>query len=227
MRPVSKLKLGAVVLVAGCIAVVSAAAGMAAPAGAARASRSNPASPAAQTHLTQAPRLVWSDEFNGPAGSQPSSADWGNEIGRVRNHEAQYYTNRTQNEREDGNGHLVIEARRESYKGAGYTSASLTTAKKFKYGRLHDCICRSTLVGRHFCISGPGSPRSGQISYRGILDFDISLSFVVDHGLVPFLSNACLSFRPLPVPGRPETRAPVRCAGAPVPPVRRCTSHTL
>ena len=56
----------------------------------------------------------------------------------MRNGEAQYYTkDRLQNARVE-NGHLVIEARKESYEGASYTSASLTTRDKasWTYGRI-------------------------------------------------------------------------------------------
>lgn len=78
-------------------------------------------------------KLVWSDEFNG---TSINTADWGYEIGYIRNNEAQYYTNRKENARlEDGN--LVIEARREDYNGYKYTSASLNTRGKrtWQYGR--------------------------------------------------------------------------------------------
>ncbi len=67
---------------------------------------------------------VWSDEFNYAGAPDPSK--WGYEIGKIRNGEAQYYTNRPENVRVE-NGNLVIEARKESYEGAAYTSASLQT----------------------------------------------------------------------------------------------------
>jgi len=79
-------------------------------------------------------QLVWSDEFNEP---YINASNWGFEKGFVRNKEAQYYTvNRSENARIE-NGHLVIEARRESYESANYTSASLTTNNKlsWQYGR--------------------------------------------------------------------------------------------
>jgi len=79
--------------------------------------------------------LVWSDEFNE---GYINSTNWGFESGLVRNKEYQYYTvNRTQNARIQ-DGHLVIEARRESYDGSDYTSASLTSRNKqsWQYGRL-------------------------------------------------------------------------------------------
>jgi beta-glucanase (GH16 family) len=80
--------------------------------------------------------LVWSDEFNGTGLPDPSK--WGYEQGFVRNNEAQYYTvARTENCRQE-NGSLVIEAIKESYMGASYTSASINTKGKvdFMNGRL-------------------------------------------------------------------------------------------
>jgi beta-glucanase (GH16 family) len=79
--------------------------------------------------------LVWSDEFNGTG--SPNSADWGFEIGKIRNNEAQTYTNRTQNVVQSG-GNLIITAIKENYSGAAYTSGSITTKGKrtFLYGRL-------------------------------------------------------------------------------------------
>lgn len=80
--------------------------------------------------------MVWSDEFDhdGP----PDPAKWKPEVGMIRNGEAQDYTqDRPENARVEG-GNLVIEARKESYEKAQYTSASLTTSKRMSwtYGRV-------------------------------------------------------------------------------------------
>lgn len=75
----------------------------------------------------------WSDEFNGAAAD---AAVWGYETGYVRNNEAQYYSNRSENSRiEDGN--LLIRALRDNWNGKEYTSASRTTrgGKSWRYGR--------------------------------------------------------------------------------------------
>ncbi len=80
--------------------------------------------------------LVWSDEFD--RDGAPDPAKWSPEIGRVRNGEAQYYTDRrSENARVEG-GCLVLEARREPFEGAAYTSASLTTARSagWTYGHI-------------------------------------------------------------------------------------------
>ncbi|HKS43250.1 MAG TPA: glycoside hydrolase family 16 protein [Blastocatellia bacterium] len=88
--------------------------------------------------------LVWSDEFDGPAGSAPNSSKWGYDIGGGGwgNKELETYTNRTQNASLDGDGNLVIQAIKETFTGSDritrdYTSARLLTKGKFeqRYGR--------------------------------------------------------------------------------------------
>jgi len=94
-----------------------------------------------------AQNLVWSDEFNGPAGQAPDGSKWGRDIGGggFGNNEHQYYTDSTSNAALDGNGNLVITARRENpnnyqcwYGYCTYTSARLLTYGKFTqlYGTL-------------------------------------------------------------------------------------------
>ena len=72
-------------------------------------------------------KLVWSDEFNGAAGSPPDSTKWNYDLGGGGwgNHEAETYTNSLQNVFQDGNGNLVIRALRDSQ--GNYTSARLQT----------------------------------------------------------------------------------------------------
>jgi beta-glucanase (GH16 family) len=84
----------------------------------------------AQTSPTAERPLIWSDEFNGKG--LPDAAKWGNETGRVRNREDQFYTvDRPENARQEG-GNLVIEARKEPWQGAQVTSASLTSKPAWK-----------------------------------------------------------------------------------------------
>ncbi len=95
----------------------------------------------------QTGKPVWSDEFEGAAGSAPDSSKWvllkgGEGWG---NKELQYYTESRDNARLDGKGNLVIEARKTDpnsglecwYGRCLYTSARLTTRDLFarKYGR--------------------------------------------------------------------------------------------
>src|SRR6266481_4914396 len=51
-------------------------------------------------------KLVWSDEFNGPAGSSPDSNNWNYDLGGGGwgNGEAQLYTNSASNAFQDGKG---------------------------------------------------------------------------------------------------------------------------
>lgn len=84
-----------------------------------------------------ATRLVWSDEFNGAAGSRPDPAKWTIDPGTGQNNELQYYTDNA-NAQLDGAGSLVLEARRESAGGREYTSHRMNTSNKLhvQYGRI-------------------------------------------------------------------------------------------
>lgn len=85
--------------------------------------------------------LVWSDDFDGPAGQLPDASRWTYDIGTGDNgwgnQELQYYTNRPENVSLDGSGNLLITARREAFAGAPFTSARIKTQGLFEqaYGR--------------------------------------------------------------------------------------------
>jgi beta-glucanase (GH16 family) len=97
-------------------------------------------------------KLVWADEFD--RAGLPDAKRWTNEVGFIRNREAQYYTaGRSENARVE-DGKLIIEARKERFPNprfsaelnsrrrgpefAEYTSASLTTEglAEWRYGRV-------------------------------------------------------------------------------------------
>lgn len=80
-------------------------------------------------------KLVWADEFD--RDGAPDPAKWSPETGMIRNNEAQYYTDRRPENARVENGCLVLEARKEPFEKAAYTSASLTTARSasWTYGR--------------------------------------------------------------------------------------------
>ncbi|MEC3916705.1 glycoside hydrolase family 16 protein [Nocardia sp. CDC160] len=93
-------------------------------------------------------RQTWSDEFDGPAGGRPDPAKWVYDRGgepQWGNEEWQYYTDRPENVSTDGQGHLVITARRERLPGMSgcafgpcdVTSGRITTLDRFDqaYGR--------------------------------------------------------------------------------------------
>jgi len=81
-------------------------------------------------------RLVWSDEFD--AAGAPDPARWSIEEWPARkvNDEDQAYTQRAENLRVE-DGHLVIEAHKEDFGNATYTSGRVHTSGKgdFLYGR--------------------------------------------------------------------------------------------
>jgi beta-glucanase (GH16 family) len=85
-------------------------------------------------------RLAWSDEFDGPAGAAIDGSKWGFDTGNNGwgNGELEDYTDRTDNVRLDGQGHLEIVARAESFGGSSYTSGRVNTAGRFAqaYGRI-------------------------------------------------------------------------------------------
>jgi beta-glucanase (GH16 family) len=78
--------------------------------------------------------LVWSDEFDGAAGAPPDPASWEYDVGGSGwgNDELQFYTARPENVAQDGLGHLVITARKESYQGRAYTSARINARGKLE-----------------------------------------------------------------------------------------------
>ena len=82
-------------------------------------------------------QLVWHDEFD--QDGAPDATKWDYDVGGEGwgNHELEFYTkDRRENARVE-NGHLIIEARRESWQGSGYTSARLVTKGRadWTYGR--------------------------------------------------------------------------------------------
>ena len=78
--------------------------------------------------------LIWQDEFE--VDGKPDTTRWDFEYGRIRNQEAQYYTDSLKNARVE-NGHLIVEAHKEQMEDAAYTSASITTMDiaEWKYGK--------------------------------------------------------------------------------------------
>jgi hypothetical protein len=88
-------------------------------------------------------RLIWADNFTGSAGAGPDPVKWNLDTGGNGwgNKELEYYTPSVANASLDGQGHLVITARAELYKGPDgvtrpFTSARLQTYSNFsfKYG---------------------------------------------------------------------------------------------
>jgi beta-glucanase (GH16 family) len=89
-------------------------------------------------------KLLWSDEFDAPAGTPPNPAFWGYETGGHGwgNDELQQYTTAAENAFHDVCGNLVIRA---LDKKGRPTSARLTTKSRveFRYGRIE---CRAKVA---------------------------------------------------------------------------------
>ena len=88
-------------------------------------------------------KLIWSDEFTGPAGTPLSPSKWIHDVGAwgYPDNELETYTDSPANASLDGRGHLAIVARRQTETGPdrrtrNYTSARLETQGLFsaEYG---------------------------------------------------------------------------------------------
>ncbi|MGP4095821.1 discoidin domain-containing protein [Nonomuraea sp. KM90] len=149
------------------------------------------------------PALVWSDEFNGPSGSKPDAAKWRADPGTGPNNELEYYTNHD-NASMDGQGHLVMEARKQATPGSAcppdpltgsttcqYTSARMNTGTKFHftYGRVEARIKVPKgnglwpafwMMGADF-LTGRPWPYNGEIDIMEVLGKDVKTSYSTVH----------------------------------------------
>jgi len=132
--------------------------------------------------------LVWQDEFNGTA---INTDDWTYDqgAGGWGNNELEYYTNRPENSY-ISDGKLVIEAKKESYQGAQYTSARMKTQglKSFKYGRID--IRAKVPVGQGIWpalwmlgdnITTVGWPKCGEIDIMEVIGKEPSTLYGTPH----------------------------------------------
>ncbi|WP_353946941.1 family 16 glycosylhydrolase [Streptomyces sp. HUAS MG91] len=143
--------------------------------------------------------VTFSDTFDGAAGSAVNSSKWTLETGdNVNNHERQYYTSGTNNAALDGQGHLVITAKKENpanyqcwYGTCQYTSARLNTSGKFsaQYGHVEARmkIPRGQGMWPAFWMLGTdigsvGWPNSGEIDVMENVGFEPSTVHGTIHG---------------------------------------------
>ncbi|MET9911574.1 lectin [Streptomyces sp. NPDC006476] len=145
---------------------------------------------------TAAAVVAFSDTFDGPAGAAVDPAKWQTETGdNVNNHERQYYTPGTRNAALDGQGHLVITARRENpanypcwYGTCQYTSARLNTSGRFtaQYGHVEARmkIPRGQGMWPAFWMLGTpvNWPDSGEIDVMENVGFEPSTVHGTIHG---------------------------------------------
>ncbi|MEO8463080.1 MAG: glycoside hydrolase family 16 protein [Chloroflexota bacterium] len=149
--------------------------------------------------------LTWSDEFDGPAGSPPDPASWEfalgdgstNGIAGWGNAERQTYTNLTTNAATDGNGNLLITARKldgaEScyYGPCEYSSARLLTRgmHEIQFGKIEARIKVPSGAGYWpaFWMLGTnvgqvGWPKSGEIDIMEYVGRLPTMVFGTIHG---------------------------------------------
>jgi beta-glucanase (GH16 family) len=177
--------------------------GLIALAGALIAGSGGAATAATSPRAIQAPRAVapaaatFTDDFDGVAGAGVDQSKWRFETGdNINNHERQYYTSGTHNAALDGQGHLVITARKENpanyqcwYGTCQYTSARLNTAATFTqaYGHFETRmkIPRGQGMWPAFWMLGTGSagwPGNGEIDIMENVGFEPGTVHGTIHG---------------------------------------------
>jgi Glycosyl hydrolases family 16/Malectin domain len=143
------------------------------------------------------PRLIWSDDFSGPAGSPPDPRRWTYDVGGGGwgNDELQTYTRSTANAALDGRGDLAITARRGVDGGpGGYTSARINTMGRFafRYGTLEARI--KVPAGRGLLpafwalganLPNAGWPSSGELDVMEVVGSEPSAVHGSAHGPGP------------------------------------------
>lgn len=116
------------------------------------------------------------DDFLGPSGAPPDSTLWDYDIGPYQDDGLQTYTTSPDNVRLDGEGHMVIQARKTR---TGYTSARVVTRGKLsmRYGRMTARIKFPTGLGiwPAFWMLGSnayqvGWPRCGEIDLMELVN---------------------------------------------------------
>jgi beta-glucanase (GH16 family) len=138
-----------------------------------------------------ASRMVFNDEFNDPAGTKPSTAKWTYDPGVPQNGEVQYYTENSNNAQMNGQGQLVIEARKEASNGREYTSGRMNTAGKFttQYGRVEARVKVPKgnglwpafwMMGADF-LTGRPWPYNGEIDIMEVLGRNTSEAYSTLH----------------------------------------------
>ncbi|WP_326566456.1 family 16 glycosylhydrolase [Amycolatopsis rhabdoformis] len=153
------------------------------------------ATPAVLAPPEAAAAASFTDDFNGAAGSPADGSKWNYETGdNVNNHERQYYTSGTNNASLDGQGHLVITAKRENpgnyncwYGRCEYTSARLNTSGKFSqaYGHFETRmkLPRGQGMWPAFWMLGGGNwPTDGEIDVMENVGFEPNTVHGTIHG---------------------------------------------
>ncbi len=133
-------------------------------------------------------KLVWGDDFEGSSGAAADGSKWTYDTGpNWYNGELQDYTSGTTNASLDGNGNLVIEARKEAREGKQYTSARLKTEgkKTFTYGRFEGRMKLPYGQGMwpaFWLLGGNSWPNTGEIDIMENLGREPSIAHGTMHG---------------------------------------------
>ncbi|MFI5730984.1 discoidin domain-containing protein [Kribbella sp. NPDC051587] len=149
------------------------------------------------------PQLIFQDNFDTPAGTKPDASKWRADPGIGQNNELQVYTN-NDNVQTDGQGHLVIEARRQETPGTAcpidpvsgkgtcqYTSGRINTGTKFDttYGKVEARIKVPKgnglwpafwMMGSDF-LTGRPWPYNGEIDIMEILGRETTKGYSTLH----------------------------------------------
>lgn len=160
-------------------------------AGAALALGVTPALGAAAPASAASGDVVWSQDFDGAADSAPDRSAWTNETGGGGwgNNELETYTDSRANSALDGQGNLVITAKREA--DGSYTSARLTTQGKYtpRYGRVEARIQipRGQGIWPAFWMLGSdlpqvGWPNSGEVDVMENVGYEPATVHGTVHG---------------------------------------------
>src|SRR5580693_6397747 len=163
-------------------------------------------------------KLIWSDEFNGSAGSAPGP-DWNFDTGGDGwgEEELQSYTARPANAALNGEGDLAITARAEKYKGAdgierNYTSARLQTLEKFEfqYGLVEASIkvpAGQGLVAQFWALGDEAYEREG--AWPGCGEIDTMEVLGSEPDTVNGTLHAPWAWAPTGVQGQAESPTPL------------------
>jgi len=120
--------------------------------------------------------LVFADEFDGPAMSPPNPDNWGFDLGGdgFGNNQLEFNTNRLENARLDGEGHLEIVARRETLGTNAFTSARIQSKDRVevRFGRIEARIKQPSGQGvwPAFWMLGADFPEE---SWPGVGEIDV------------------------------------------------------
>ena len=133
-------------------------------------------------------KMAWGDDFDGASGSAVDASKWAYDSGpNWSNGELQDYTSGSTNASLDGNGNLVIEARKEACEGRQYTSARLKTEgkKTFTYGRIEGRMKLPYGQGMwpaFWMLGGNSWPANGEIDIMENLGREPSIAHGTMHG---------------------------------------------